>query len=321
MLFKHSGIYILAKLIPGLMAFIALSVYTHLLEPDEYGVYTLLFTGTIFLHNVIFNWLPSGTIRYWSSSSYSQSQFTNTLAYSYIKIISFLFIVSVIVIGLYWGQAEAIWTINVFLFLVSLTLFTITQNIFSASIRPAHYAYLTISYSILALGFGSLFAYLGYGAPGVIFGIALGTVIPALIVFKSTWLPLNKQDYDPKLFKRLLTYGIPLAAAALVEEFTKVADRFMLAGLRSKSEAGLYAVGYDLSGNSILMIMAAINVAAYPVIIKLLDTDGVKAATEYFRHYVVLLLGVSIPAVIGLNLIGPNLVELLIDVDYQESSM
>ena len=319
MLFKHSGIYILAKLIPGLMAFAGLSIYTHLLEPGEYGLYTLLFTGVVFLHNVIFNWLPCGTLRYWSNENYTDSQFTNTLSLSYLKITTCLLVFVLIGVGLYWGEQQAIWLLSGYLFLIALALFTITQNVYSASIRPIQYAYLAISYSILSLTFGSLFSFLGYGATGVIFGIALGTFIPALIVFKNIWLPFKTSEYSPDLFKRLFTYGIPLAAAALVEEITKVSDRFMLAGMRGKSDAGLYAVGYDLSGNSILMIMAALNVAAYPVIIKLLDTEGVKAATSYFRNYVILLLAVAIPAVIGLNLVGPNLVHLMIDIDYQES--
>ncbi len=319
MLFKHSAIYILAKLIPGLMAFAALSFYTHLLSPDEYGVYTLIFTGTVFLHNVIFNWLPSGTLRYWSNQEFSNSEFINTLSTVYLRLSLLLSGIALVGIIFYWGQQQAIWILSAFLFLMALTLFTITQNVYSAKILPLNYAFLTISYSILALGFGALFSSMGYGASGVIFGIALGTFIPVLFIFKSTWLPYKKISYNKHLLRRLLTYGLPLAAAALVEEITKVSDRFMLAGLRGKSEAGLYAVGYDLSGNSILMIMAAINIAAYPVIIKLLDTEGKDAATSYFRHYVVLLLGVSIPAVIGLNLVGPNLVYLLIDTEYQAS--
>lgn len=319
MLFKHSVIYILAKLIPGLLAFAALSIYTHLLSPEEYGLYTLIFTGVVFLHNVIFNWLSSGTLRYWSSSSYTDSQFTNTLAIAYTKITSIIFILVFIGVALNWGTEKVLWIISAYLFLISLALFTITQNIYSASIQPNHYAFLTITYSILALAFGSLLSYLGYGASGIIFGIAIGTFIPAIFVFKGIWLPLNKKEFNPVLLKKLLIYGLPLAAAALVEEVTKVTDRFMLAGIRGKSDAGLYAVGYDLSGNSILMIMAAINVAAYPVIIKLLDSEGTEAAIKYFRKYIVLLLAVSIPAVIGLNLVGPNLVHLLIDSEYQKS--
>lgn len=319
MLFKHSGIYILAKLIPGLMAFAALSIYTHLLDPEEYGIYTLLFTGTIFLHNVIYNWLSSGALRYWANSNYSNSQFLNTLSVSYLKISAVLFCFLLIGLFIYWGKEQAIWLFSGYLFLTAWALFTITQTFYSASIRPSYYAYLTISYSLLALTFGSLFSYLGFGATGVIFGIALGIFIPAIYVFNKIWLPFKPSEYQPRLFKRLYVYGMPLAAAALVEEITKVSDRFMLAGMKSKSDAGLYAVGYDLSGNSILMIMAAINVAAYPVIIKLLDSDGVKAATEYFKHYVILLMAIAIPAVVGLNLVGPNLVYLLIDADYQKS--
>ncbi len=319
MLFRHSGIYIIAKLIPGLMAFAALSLYTHLLSPAEYGVYTLIFTGTVFLHNIIFNWLPSGTLRYWSNQEFNNTQFTNTISTVYLRISFLLLIIASIGVVYYWGQQEVIWISSSFLFLIALALFTITQNIFSVKIEPLNYAILTISYSILALCFGALFSYMGYGASGVVFGIALGTFIPTLFVFRKTWLPYKKHYYNKALLKRLLIYGMPLAAAALVEEITKVSDRFMLAGLRDKAEAGLYAVGYDLSGNSILMLMAAINIAAYPVIIKLLDSEGKDVATSYFRRYVILLLGVSIPAVIGLNLVGPNLIYLLIDIDYQAS--
>jgi len=166
---------------------------------------------------------------------------------------------------------------------------------------------------------GTLFAYLGYGAIGVITGLTIGLLIPALFSFKNTWLPYKKEAYDKDLFKKLWMYGLPLASATLLEELTKVTDRFMLAGLQDKSQAGLYAVGYDLSGNSILMIMSAINLAAYPVIIKLMDEKGTKVAMEYFRKYVILLIGIAVPSVIGLNLVGPDLVYLLIDEKFQDS--
>jgi len=321
MLFRNSSIYILAKIIPGLMAFAALSIYTHFLTPEEYGVYTLIISGTILLHNVIYNWLPAGTLRFWSSKQYDNLTFTSTLATSYIKIsFALLIIVILLLISSLWhNKFDINWIISAFLLLLAQALFGITQGLFTAKIQPHYYAYLSISYSILALALGSILSYLGFGATGVITGITLGTIIPALFVYKKTWLPYKKEVYNKELFKKLLVYGLPFASAALLEEVTKVSDRFMLAWLQDKSQAGLYAVGYDLSGNSILLIMAAINLAAYPVIIKLFENDGKKVAMDYFQQYAILLLGVSIPAVIGLNLIGPDLVYLLIDKQYQES--
>lgn len=319
MLYKHSIIYMLAKIIPGIMAFAGLSVYTHLLTPDQYGVYTLIFTGTIFIHNGLVNWLPAGTLRFWSNKEHSEASFISTLAISYLKLAALSSAIALIGILLYWGKQPAFWIVNVYLFLLAISLFTITQNLFSARIEPLNYAYITISYSILAFGFGALLAYLGYGASGVITGITIGTAIPALVVFKKIWLPFNKKAYSKNLFKNMLVYGLPISSAFFLEEITKTADRFMLAGLQDKAQAGLYAVGYDLSGNSIFLVMTAINLAAYPVVIKLLETDGKQAAIDYFKHYAILLLGVSIPAVVGLNLVGPDLVYLLIDKDYQES--
>lgn len=317
MLFKHSSIYILAKLIPGLMAFFALSLYTHLLSPEEYGVYTLIFSSSVFIASVVFSWLPAGTLRFWSSKEFKGSTFTNTIALTYLRIIVVLIALTIIGLMMFWGEPKAFWIINTFFLLIALALFAITQTFFSAKIEPTHYAILTISYSILSLGFGATFAYLGFGATGVITGITIGTLLPALFVFKKTWLPFDKGNFDKGLFKKILTYGLPLAAASFVEEITKVSDRFMLAILQDKSQAGFYAAGYDLSGNSILMIMSAINLAAYPVVIRLLDTEGNKVAMDYFRHYVILLLGISIPAVVGLNLVGPDLIYLLIDEEFQ----
>jgi O-antigen/teichoic acid export membrane protein len=319
MLLRHSIIYILAKIIPAIMAFAALSLYTHLLSPSEYGVYTLIFTGAVFLHNVIFNWLPAGTLRFWSNQHYDQLTFTSTLARSYTKILLGLLAITLIIVAYYWQKPEAIWAISTYLLLLALAIYTITQSIFSVKIKPVSYAYLTISYSTLALLTGTMFAYLGFGATGVLIGISIGLLIPALFAFKQTWLPYSKENYNKDLFKKIWVYGLPLASAALLEELTKVIDRFMLAGLQGKSEAGLYAVGYDLSGNSILMIMSAISLAAYPVIIKLLDDEGKDAAMDYFHKYVILLLGVAIPSVVGLNLVGPDLVYLLIEEQFQES--
>ncbi|MEE9446293.1 MAG: polysaccharide biosynthesis C-terminal domain-containing protein [Cocleimonas sp.] len=319
MLFKNSLIYGLAKAIPALMAFAALSVYTHYLSPEEYGLYTLLLTGTVFIHNVIFAWLPAGTLRFWSSKEHNNTAFLTTIAISYSRILSLLFILSILGIFFYWGQEEATWIMNAFFFLLALALFTITQNLFTAKILPLNYAYLTIGYSTLAISFGGLLAYLGYGATGVITGVALGTLLPALFMFKQTWSSFDKSTYNKDLLKKLLVYGLPIASANLLEELTKVSDRFMLAGLQDKSQAGLYAVGYDLSGSSILMIMSVINLAAYPIIINLLEEGKVKESTDYFRKYTILLLGISVPAVAGLNLVGPDLVYLLIDEQFQES--
>ena len=319
MLFRHSGIYILAKAIPGVMAFAGLSIYTHLLTPDEYGLYTLIFTASLFLHNVIFNWLPAGTLRFWSKSEFSTQTFISTIANSYISVIFALLIILILAVIAYWNSPAVWWLVSAFLLIVTVSFYTITQSLMSAKIEPFKYAKLSISYSILAVLLGSLLAKLGYGAVGVILGICLGFLIPTLFSKIDFWKNYEKSSFNKDLFKKIAIYGLPLASVTLLEGVTNSADRFMLASIQDKAQAGLYAVGYDLSGNSILLLMSAINLASYPVIIKLLDTEGKTVAMEYFHKYAVMLIGISVPAVIGLIIVGPNLVNLLIGDQYQQA--
>ena len=321
MLLKNSAIYMLAKAVPALVAFLALSLYTHLLAPDEYGLYTLIFTAAIFTHNTVFNWICMGTMRFWSSKRYSDEVFISSISMAYLKVFVVLLVPLLISVFIYWDSEVKIWIFSGFILTLTLALFTIVQILLSAQIQPEKYALLTIFSAISTLSFGVLFAYLGFGALGIIAGLGIGFFAPSLLMSFSIWKKARKKHYDKDLFKRLLVYGLPLASAALLEEFTKSADRFMLAAMLDKSQAGLYAVGYDISGNSVFMLMTAISLAAYPVIISLLENEGRQAAYEYFEKYTLLLLGIAIPAVIGLIVIGSNLITLVIGVEYQATAI
>jgi len=318
MLFKNSGIYVLAKVVPGFMAFAALSVYTHLLTPEEYGVYTLMFSAALFLHSALFNWLPVGMMRFWPGGTYSDKAFISTLGVLYLRLFIPIAVVGILLLWFYGDQYSS-QILTGFLMLIGITVLMIAQQLQSAQMLPGRYALLTICYAIMALTLGSAMAYFQFGPIGVILGTAAGMLVPAVIISARSWALFDKSLYTPELTQKLLIYGTPLAAAFFLDEIANLSDRYMLAWLVNEAEAGKYAVGYDLAGNTIMMIMNAINLAAYPMIVKLLDTKGKEAALEYFNTYAILLLSISIPAVVGLSLVGPGLATLVIGEEYQES--
>lgn len=318
MLLKNSSIYIVAKFIPGLMAFSALAIYTHLLTPQEYGVYTLIFTATILVFTIMLNWLPVGMVRFWPGGLYDENTFISTMGMLY-RCLSLPIIILLTLTALLIDHKWIAYLMASMFLLFAYTCLRHGQMLKSAQMRPKSYAIMTISCSVLSLSFGSFLAYMGYGPLGLLIGIALGMLIPSFIQTIDSWKQFDHQQFSPELTQKLMIYGMPLAASFLLDEVANVSDRYMLAWLSGEAEAGKYAVGYDLAGNSILMIMNAINLAAYPMIVKLLDTEGKEAALEYFKMYAILLLGVSIPAVVGLSLVGPNIVELVIGEEYQES--
>ena len=318
MLLKHSGIYILAKIIPGLMAFVALSVYTHLLTPSQYGVYTLIFTAALFVNTTIFNWLPVGMVRFWPGGAYDETTFVSTLGVLY-RLLSLPIIICTALAAFFIDYDSIGYLIAWLILLISFGSHRFGLMLKTSQMQPYSYSIMIISYSVLSLALGSALAYLGFGSMGLLIGVAVGMIIPSLVQTFKIWLTFDETQYSPELTRKLMTYGMPLAASFLLDEVANVSDRYMLAWLSGEAEAGKYAVGYDLAGNSILMIMNAINLAAYPMIVKLLDTKGKEAALEYFKTYAVLLLGLSIPAVVGLSLVGPNIVDLVIGEQYKQS--
>ncbi len=318
MLVKNSSIYVLAKAIPGLMAFTALAVYTHLLTPQEYGVYTLIFSAALFLHSAIFNWLPVGMMRFWPGGTYKDNAFVSTLGIIYLRLLIPVVVIALLAL-LVLGKEYTLPILAGLILLAGFTVLTIGQQLQSAQMLPNRYAIMTISYSSLALAFGAALAYFGFGPIGVVVGVASGMLLPAVIISAKSWALFDRSLYTPELTQKLLMYGMPLAASFFLDEVANLSDRYMLAWMVDEAEAGKYAVGYDLAGNSIMMVMNAINLAAYPMIVKLLDQKGREAALEYFNTYVILLLGISIPAVMGLSLVGPGLVDMMIGEEYRES--
>src|SRR5436309_2019535 len=78
-LLSHAAIYSVARGLPGLIAFAATALYTHLLKPAEYGRYALVLAGANLLNALLFQWLRLSLVRYLPSYKGSASAFKSTL--------------------------------------------------------------------------------------------------------------------------------------------------------------------------------------------------------------------------------------------------
>src|SRR5690348_11656150 len=63
MLLKHGGIYLTIRVLPGILGFAVLAIYTRLLTPAEYGFYSLVLATETLIVNVAFSWLCSSALR------------------------------------------------------------------------------------------------------------------------------------------------------------------------------------------------------------------------------------------------------------------
>ena len=57
MLGKHSVIYFLGRGLPGIINFLAMSIYTRLVAPNEYGKYSIIFATVMLMTMIFYQWI------------------------------------------------------------------------------------------------------------------------------------------------------------------------------------------------------------------------------------------------------------------------
>jgi O-antigen/teichoic acid export membrane protein len=166
-----------------------------------------------------------------------------------------------------------------------------------------------------------MFIYLNYAWQGALLAIVLANFI---VLWQQNFFLKQSRfglAFNKVLLKKILHYGLPLSFSLVFLETIPVIDRLLIAKLIDLKAVGQFAIAYNLP-NQILMILASsLNLAAYPSIIKILETQGKPSADQKLADYVILLLGVLVPAILGLQLIASDLFPLLMGKEFVDISL
>src|SRR4051812_50190297 len=77
---KQTGIYLIARGLPGIAAFVAIPVFSRLLDPAGYGRYALVVATVGVLNALLFQWLRLSLVRYLPGAGADVGRLKSTLA-------------------------------------------------------------------------------------------------------------------------------------------------------------------------------------------------------------------------------------------------
>jgi len=321
MLLKHSLIYLFARGVPGVINFLAIAVYTRLLPPEEYGQYALAIAWVGFVNAVLFQWLRLGLLRF--LPGYQEKNRSILLATILVAFLAVAFIIGFIGLFflIFWPAAELRGLLILgFGLLVVQAWYELNLTLLSSKLDPLHYGMVSLAKAVLALMLGWYFAVRGLGAAGLIFGLLTGFLVPGLWTTYREWQGVNLRELDRSVLKKLLAYGLPLTATFALNFVVSSSDRIMLGWLKGTEAAGLYAVGYDLAQQTLVMLVMVVNLAAYPLAVWSLEQGGIKAAQLQLRQNCVVLLAIAMPAAAGLAILAPNIAHVLLGEAFRQSA-
>ena len=144
-----------------------------------------------------------------------------------------------------------------------------------ASQRVGRYAIVESLRLLLGFAFGALVALIGgFGAAAPFVGL---TVAAGLIALKEgPWLLDQARGgrKDRALNRAWLGYGIPIAAALVLDLLLSAADRFLIVLYLDEAAVGAYAAGYGVADKTVLLLCAWAAMAGSPLIMAAYETGG-----------------------------------------------
>ncbi|MCF8070363.1 MAG: oligosaccharide flippase family protein [Desulfobacterales bacterium] len=322
-LLKSSLTYAPSIIVPRIFSYIIVIVFTRLLSPAEFGLYSLVITYGEVLDSVFMNWSRLGMIRFLRNDD---SANTGGL----IKANLYLYGISIIA-GLSGAALLSLLTGNSTsppLFFLALTIYFIGNSsmrfgltILRALEKQKLYTILEVIRPSLSFGciflalpfFGLSYKSLAFGFFGFTAFFGLGTLIWTTRNYHRS--PVNWQT-----LRQMILFALPLVLMFFLRSIIKATDRFMINAFSGAAIVGLYAASYSLSRPPFELLSNAINLGAFPKLVNLYENKGSQSAAAHLAHIITIQIYWGLPMVAGITILAQPLANIMLGEEFRQGA-
>ena len=267
-LFKQTAIYGLATVLPRMLSFLLVRLYTGILPTGEYGEVSIVLSWMVFFNVVLSYGMETAFFRFYNSETDKE----NVIATSTISIFwsSIIFLFGALI---FRGTLASLANVEVqyvtyaIWILVLDALVIVPFSKLRANQKPMLYAIIKMGNVtvnlLLNLFFLKLLPVIAASNPnsfignlyvenyeiGYIFVSNLAASLLTLVVLSPNYLFLTRK-FDAVLWKKMMRYGLPILVAGIAfavnEHFDKILLGYWLPENVAKSEVGAYSACYKL---------------------------------------------------------------------------
>ena len=306
-LFKQTAIYGLATVIPRMMSFFLVPLYTELLPKAAYGKVTIIFSYIIFFNVILAYGLETAFFRFYNKETDKKSVVETSMISIFWTSIAFLAVALVFrnTLATYSGIDVQFVTYTIWILVLD-ALVIIPFSKLRANQRPAYYAAVKIGNVtmnlLLNLFFLILLPKLATPNPNDFFSmlyfedfqigyIFISNIIASLLTFlmlSSNYMHV-KWHFNFELWKRMIRYAMPILIAGIAFAINEQFDKILLGKLLppdiADAEVGVYAACYKL-GLFMVLFRTAYTLGIEPFFFSHADNENAKQTyatiTKYF---------------------------------------
>jgi O-antigen/teichoic acid export membrane protein len=316
---SHTAIYLIARGLPGIMAFLAIPLFTHLLKPEVYGKYALVVATAGLLNALLFQWIRLSLVRYLHAHKEDPSRLKSTMMTTTCAIILAL---GVVAAGISLLPIQSEWrpvALPCWIMLAAQAIYELCCENVRAMMRPWSYMGLQLAKSAGTVVLGVILVLLGAGWWGPLAGLTAGMLLAAAFSCGRDWSGF-KWSIDRQILAQVARYGLPLSATVALANVIGSSDRYLIAGFMGEGPAGLYSAAVDFTTQTLTLVMMVVNLAMFPLAVRAFEHEGREAAQEQMRSNASLLLAIGVPCVIGMTMLAPGIANCFLGKSYRAAA-
>ena len=318
-LFKQTAIYGLATVLPRMLSFLLVRLYTGILPTAEYGEVSIVLSWMVFFNVILSYGMETAFFRFYNSETDKQNVVATTTISIFWSSIFFLFGALIFRNSLAaWANVDVQYITYSIWILVLDALVIVPFSKLRANQRPIMYAAIKIGNVVVNLLLNLFFLlflpkiaeanpnsfignlYVEHFEIGYIFVANLLASLLTFVVLSPNYLSLNRK-FDRKLWKKMMQYGLPILVAgiafAINEHFDKILLGYWLPENSAKSEIGAYSACYKL-GLFMVLFATAFRLGIEPFFFSHSNNENAPQTYAVITKYFVILGSLILLAVI-----------------------
>lgn len=299
-------------------------VYTHLLLPEQYGLYSLSIAFLSFLCIIFSDWVGLSGLRFFRSFQLADelpkylSMLVTILVFNICTMFVFAFVFRHNFYDFFNIQPKYFFCI--LLLIIPVAIRALLFQLLRAQLKSISFTFSTIINQILTMVLSVfIIKYFHLGALSLLLGMGISiSLIDILLIYQSGILKyFRKPNLQWKILVPMFQYGIPIAATSMSAWVINQSNKFIMNSISGFKEVGLVGVAYGLTLPLLMTIFSIITVAAVPRIFNMYEekVDVRPIITRFTGYFLV----VSVPVITVISLYAPDFVAMLSNSKFQEA--
>ncbi len=276
---------------------IIVPVYTSLLSPEQYGLYSLSIATLSFLCIIFSDWVGLSGLRFFRQHQMTQDmpKYLTTLVTMLASNLFLMFLLSFVFRNWFYAQFNipVKYLFAILFLIIPVAIRALLFQLLRAQLKSVSYTISTIANQLMTIFLSIIFVkYCHMGAVALLLGMGISiTLTDLLLIYQSnilSWFKFQKIEW--KSVFPIMVYGIPIAATSLSAWIINQSNKFIMNSIHGFSQVGLVGVAYSLTLPLLMTIFSIITVAAIPRIINMYEEKiDVRPIVSRFTGYYVLI--------------------------------